>query len=159
MKNIIVIMLLAVSANSFGQSESFLTLKEKFADSGNVTSLKVGGFLIRAVLWFGDEKETEGLRDISSIRLMNIPQHELASRNLKLSGFKKLLARDNFEEVVSVKEKGDLITVYVQDHGKSDNYYMMLVESDTEITAIEIEGDIDPAKLVDSHCKGNLSNL
>lgn len=159
MKNILALAFLTLTISSFGQSESFLTLKEKF-EGENVKSLNVGGFLLRTALWIARESDfKEEFGSVRSVRLITIPQHEFVSRKLKVSGFKKVLAKDGFDEMVSAKQNGALITVYMQDQGKRDNLYFVLVENDQDITAIEIKGLIDPKKLIESNSKERITSL
>jgi hypothetical protein len=99
MKNILALVLITASLSTFAQSESFLTLKEKFSDSRNVTSISVGGFILRtALLISGEDDYRDEFGDVSNVRLINIPIEELDKRNLKISGFKKVLRNDNFED-------------------------------------------------------------
>jgi hypothetical protein len=160
MKNILALVLITASLSTFAQSESFLTLKEKFSDSRNVTSISVGGFILRTALLISGEDDYRGeFGDVSNIRLINIPIEELDKRNLKISGFKKVLRNDNFEEVVSASEDGEHVTIYMQERKRNKNLYFLLIEGEDQILAIEIKGYLDPKKLLETNSKERLTSL
>jgi hypothetical protein len=150
MKNILTLMLVFSVASAFSQSKSFEILCEKFKGENDVTSVSVGGFLLKTAIWLSGEKELRNeVGDIKSVRLINIPQREITRQNLHLSGFKKVLAKDNFEEVLLNKDKGELITVYICENQKASNLYFFLIEEADEVTAIEIKGHLDPRKIIE----------
>jgi hypothetical protein len=160
MKNILALVLITASLSTFAQSESFLTLKEKFSDSRNVTSISVGGFILRTALLISGEDDYRGeFGDVSNVRLINIPIEELDKRNLKISGFKKVLRNDNFEEVVSASEDGEHVTIYMQERKRNKNLYFLLIEGEDQILAIEIKGYLDPKKLLETNSKERLTSL
>ena len=159
MKHIVTLLLIigSLSSTSFAQSKSFRTLQNKFHGAEDVVSFSVGGFVLRTALWLSDEDEDFGV--IKSVRIMSIPMRELRDRDLKVSGFRKLLLHDDFEEMVSASDNGDYATVYMQEHGKNNNLYFLLVESDDELTAIEIKGYLDPKKLLEEKNHERLTSL
>jgi hypothetical protein len=154
MKHLITLLFLLATVAAFSQSNSFLTLKEKFHGDREVTSLSVGGFLLKTALLFsGEDDFRDEFGNVRNVRLINIPQEAFEDRHLKLSGFKKVLRRDNFEEVVRSREGNEEVTVYIQEHGSDSNLYFILVEEASEVTAIEIKGKIDPKIIVQNHSK------
>jgi len=152
MKTITVVLLLLMSSASWAQSESYAILKSRFAGDKDVFSFHAGGFLVQTALWFSGEDLGRDIGEIRDVRMINIPKEEIRSRGLRLSGFKKILADDGFEQIVSVKERGEEVTIYLQE-GKHDNRYFMLVEESNEVTAFEIRGNIDPHALAECHSK------
>ncbi len=68
-----------------------------------------------------------------------------------MKGFKSLMKQDGFEDLAQIIDKGEVVTIFVQE-GKSRAYnrYMMLIEEPSEIVAIELTGYLDPAKLIPS---------
>jgi len=160
MKNIFALVFTITSLTTFAQSESFLTFKENLADAEDAVSFKIGGFVLRTELWLSNESDVrDEFGEVHSLRFMNVPMDEVHKRNLKVSGFKSVLKNDHFEEVISASEDGDQVTVYMQERGKNNNLYFMLIESEDELTAIEIKGYLDPKKLLESNSKGKLTSL
>lgn len=160
MKSIFALVFTIASITTYAQSESFLTFKESLDDAEDVVSFKVGGFVLRTVLWLSGESDfKEEFGKVNSVRFIVAPIEELDKRKLKVSGFKKVLRHDHFEEMVSATEEGDRITVYMQERGKNKNLYFVLIESEDEIAAIEIKGYLDPKKLLESNSKEKLTSL
>ncbi|MEO7988124.1 MAG: DUF4252 domain-containing protein [Chryseolinea sp.] len=148
MKKIILstfIALLFVSASAFAQSESFVTLKDKFSGEDDVHHFAVSGFFARGILWMADEHEFySAIKDVKNVRLIVIPREAFKAQDVTLNGFKKVLKNDGFEELVRVKDSGDDVTLYHQSSPKKNDRYFVIVEDNDEIVGIEIKGYIDP---------------
>jgi len=154
MKSLFTILFVTAALASSAQSKSFSTLKSKFSEAEDVTSVRVGGFFLKTILWMAGESEwRDDFGTVSNVRVINIPQREFRSRQLSTAGFKKVLAGDNFEEVAATYDGGEHLTIYMQDREKGYDRYFLLVETKEEITAIEIKGEIDPGKIVKDHQK------
>ena len=140
------LLILLLSTIGFSQSKSFITLKEKFSGRSQVVSLHTSGFLARAVLKMAGEHEfVHAIKDIKHIRLMVIPKEAFKDRGVTLNGFKKFAKKDSFQEVAHVRDHGDDVTLLMQSSYKSnDNRYLLLVDDDNEVVAIEVKGYIDP---------------
>ena len=148
---------LLISASSFGQSNSYQALKSKFDDAPDVHSFNVNGFFCRMVLGMAGEWEfKDAIRDVNHVRLITIPTEEFKAQGLSISGFKKLLIKDSFEELASVRDNGDVINFYLQTSGRK-NRYMILVQEPNEVVAIELKGDIDVNKLLELEKNKSLS--
>jgi hypothetical protein len=158
MKTIVTILLLCISTLAFAQSKSFSTLREKFAKADDVTTVRVGGFVLRTILWMSNESEwSEDFGKIESVRVMNIPQREFLERNLSPKGFKNVLVNDDFEELATTFDNGEHLTIYLQDREKRPDLYFLLVESEKEVTAIEISGALNANKIIEHHQKKHLN--
>lgn len=136
---------LLFATTTMAQSDSFLTLKEKFSGSHDVFCFGTNGFLARTVLHLAGEHEfTHAVKDIHSIRLITVPMEAFRQQRVTLPGFKHVLSKDAFEELASVKDGSDHVTVYLKSTKDRDNRYMVLVEEPDEVVVIEIQGYIDP---------------
>ncbi len=141
--------ILCLSTVAFSQSNSFETLKDKFKHGYDVHTFGVNGFFCRMVLGLAGEWEfKEAIRDIQHVRLIVIPSEEFANRGLSVNGFKKLLKKDSFEELASVRDHGDDVSIYLQSSGKK-NRYMIVVQEPDEVVVIEMKGSIDMNLLLD----------
>ncbi len=154
MKKIILstcVALLIASASVFAQSESYLTLKDKFVGEEDVHYFSVSGFLARTVLLMADEHEFyQAVKDVKTIRLIVIPREAFKAQDVSVKGFKKVLLSDGFEELARVKDNGDDVTIYLQSSSKKKDRYFVLVEDNDEIVGIEIKGNIDPEFLLEN---------
>ena len=144
---LITVFVLGISA-SFAQSKSFQTLRDHFIDEENVHSFNISGFFCRAAMSFAIDDDDELLinmmNDIDHVRIIVIPKGEFKKQNLSVNGFKNYLAKDAFEEMMSVREKGDHVSVFMREDGNKKNRYFVLVEESDEVVAIEMKGYIDP---------------
>ena len=143
------IVLLIASASAIAQSESFLTLKDKFNREDDVHHFAVSGFFARSILWMADEHEFyHAIKDVKTIRLIVIPREAFKAQDVTVNGFKKVLKGDGFEELARVKDSGDDITIYHQNTGKKNDRYFVLVEDNNEIVGIELKGYVDAEYLM-----------
>ena len=134
---------LLISASSFSQSNSYQILKDNFTGRPDVHSFSVNGFFCRMILGMTDEWEfKEAIKDVQHVRIMTIPTEQFEARGLSVNGYKKLLKKDSFEELASVRDHGDHITFYLQSTGNK-NRYMIVVQEPDEVVVIEMKGYID----------------
>jgi hypothetical protein len=126
------------------QSDSFLTIKDTFQGSEDVHAFSVSGFLCRTVLWMADEHEfRDAITDIKSVKLIVVPKRHFSTQGLSVTGFKKVLKDDAFQELAHFRDNGDNITVFLQEKGKNKDRYFILVEDTDEVVGIEMKGRVD----------------
>lgn len=160
MKAIVTILLATFTSVAFSQSKSYSTLKHKFSGAENVTSVKISGLILKTALWIAGENDwSDDYGRVKSLRVMSIPQGEFRERNLSANGFKKVLVKDNFEEIASTFDNGERLTIYLREHKNASNLYFLVVESDKEVTAIEIKGYLNPQRIIEDHQKKHLNNI
>jgi hypothetical protein len=160
MKSIITILFITISSLAVAQSKSFSTLREKFVEADDVSSVRVSGFVLKTILWMAGETEwSDDFGKVKSVRVINIPQREFKERNLTPGGFKKVLAKDSFEEMASTLDNGERLTIYLKDRDQRSDLYFLLVENNSEVTAIEIRGELDPKKIIEDHQKNHLKKI
>jgi hypothetical protein len=143
---ILILFLLVSSISAFSQFSGFQTLKNKFGGKNEVFSITTSGFFARGVLLLAGEHDFKSaIKHIDQIRLITIPKPAFAQEKVTVNGFKKLLAKDSYEELTSVRDHDDEVTLYIQSGKRSKhNRYFLLVEGNSEVVAIEIKGYIDP---------------
>lgn len=95
----------------------------------------------------GEWEFREAISGVNSIRLITIPMSNFADKELSVGGFKKYMVTDHFESLVTVKEDGESVEVYLQQSGKQRDRYLVLVQEREEMTVIEINGYIDIQKM------------
>lgn len=144
------------------QSKSFQTLHDHFAGREDVHAFSINGFFCRLALSMAIDEDDELLRnlsrDIDHVRFMVIPKDEFYKQDLSVNGFKKYLLKDSFEQMMSVRDQGDNVNVYMREDGNHTNRYFVLVEETDEVVAIEMKGYIDPALFNTSDNKITLNN-
>lgn len=144
---IIALFVLGITS-SFAQSKSFQTLRDHFRDSEDVHAFSINGFLCRAAMSIAmdeDDNVLQGMMsDINHVRFIVIPKEEFGKQHLTVGGFKKYLLKDAFEEMMSVRDKGDHVSIFMREDSNKKNSYFVLVEESDEVVAIEMKGYIDP---------------
>ena len=140
------IILICTIGSAYSQSKSFVTLREKFSGDHNVFSFHTSGFFARMILGFAGEHEFQhAVKDIRDIRLIVIPKEAFREHDVTLNGFKKLAKKDSFQQLAHVHDHGDDVTLLMQPNAKGgDDRYLVLVDDDNEVVAIEVTGYIDP---------------
>lgn len=136
-------------SESNGQSQSFQTLKNKFSSADDVYSFKIQGFLARTVLRLAGEHEFKrAVKNVKSIRMITIPKSAFIEKSATVNGFKKVMASDSFQSLMTVREGADEMGIYVQSSNKpSLNRYLILIENLHEVVAVELKGYIDLKQL------------
>lgn len=154
MKTFVTILFISISSLAFAQSKSYATLKAKFSGDENVTSVKVGGFVLKTILWMAGESDwVDDFGTVRSVRVITIPQKAFREKKLSANGFKKVLAKDDFEEVASTYDHGERLTIFMRDYEKSSELYFLLVENGSDVVAIEIKGKLNPQQIIEDHQK------
>jgi len=140
-----IILSLVITTSALTQSKSFLTLKEKFSNGKDVYSFSTSGLFARTILWMAGEHEfNDAIKSIKNISLITVPKSAFKSEGVTVSGFKKVLREDSFEELVRVKDHGDDVTMYIKPTQNRNNRYIILVEEYDEVVVIELKGYVDP---------------
>lgn len=127
------------------QSESYQAFKYKFQGDENVFSFETGGLLARTVLLFsGDHEFRKAIRNVRHIRIMTVPGSAFEKNKVSLQGFQHVLKNDGYEKLVSVRDNGDNVSIYLQSGERNrDSRYFVLVDQKHEVVAIELYGNID----------------
>lgn len=152
MKNLVLITaFMLMAAAGFAQSKSFATLKDHFKGEDNVHAFTVGGWLANLALKFVDDEDinSHAIQKIGSIHLITIPKKHFEEQGLSVNGYKRYIAKDDaFEELLTVKDQGSHVSIFMKQLGEHYNRYLLLVEENEEVTAIEFKGYIDVDELM-----------
>ena len=144
----VILSLLLITA-CYSQSDSFLTLKEKFAYDEDVFSFSTSTFLAGSLIKLAGEHEFyDAVKRVKRISVITIPRESFRREEVSVSGFKKIMRKDSFKELARMKEDGDIITFYMKSTESMNNRYMILVEESDNVVAIELTGYIDPEFLL-----------
>jgi len=149
MKKISLLIIFAVFSTAiFAQSKSYMALYSHFKGKEDVHAFAVGGMICRLAVNLVSQ-ENDVLRtmtkDIRHIRLIVIPRDEFAKQNLSISGFKGYLQKDSFQEMATIREHGEVVSVFHRTDAGAKDRYFVLVEEAREVVAIEMKGTIDPS--------------
>ncbi|HRI79142.1 MAG TPA: DUF4252 domain-containing protein [Cyclobacteriaceae bacterium] len=144
----ILILFTAASVAAFAQSKSYEALYSHFKGKEDVHAFSMGGMLCRlAVNVMANDNDVlkAMVKDIRHIRFIVIPKNEFAKQNLSINGFKGFLKKDLFEEMATIRDHGDIVSVFHRTDANAKDRYFVLVEDQGKVVAIEMKGTIDPA--------------
>lgn len=100
-------------------------------------------------MW-GEHEFNDAIKGIRSIDLITVPKSAFGQAEVTVSGFKKVLKEDSFDELARVKDCGDDVTLYIRSTKSRNNRYIILIEQPEEVVVIELTGQIDPDFLLNS---------
>lgn len=146
----ILVILVSLSHLSFAQSESYEQLREQFIDRDNVHSFSVSGLWCRMLMgWVIEEDEPfrQALQEIKHVRALIVPQQEWERDFRSSAEFLRSLKSDGFEELATIRDRGEKISFYVRPDGKRRNLYFILIEESNEVVALELRGYLEPELL------------
>jgi hypothetical protein len=107
--------------------------------------------LARAALWASGETEiNDAIKRIHNIQLMVVSKDAFREKRVTVAGYKRVLAKDHYSELLHAKDGGDDVTVYIKPAGSRNNLYMILVEEPDEVVAIHFEGYVDPTAILNA---------
>lgn len=139
-------LLLTISvANS--QHNSIRVLKDRFRGEADVHSFKLEGLMARLALKMIDDHEfKEAISGVRSIEFITIPKEAFIQQRVSVSGYKKFLEENHFENLMEVKDNGEVIS-FLLAPGKKRDYYVVIIDNPREVLVFELKGFIDPAML------------
>jgi Domain of unknown function (DUF4252) len=143
-KPLILLAFVIFAGQAFAQSDSYQTLKDTFKKGDDVYSVSVSGMLCRTILRMAGEHEfRDAITDVKNIRVIVIPGTEFKRRGLSVAGFKKILKDDSFQELATVRDNGDDVSIFLQEGSKNRDRYFILVDEGDEVVGVEIKGTMD----------------
>jgi Domain of unknown function (DUF4252) len=143
-KHLILLAFIVFAGQTFAQSDSYQTLKDTFKQGDDVYSVSVSGMLCRTILRMAGEHEfRDAITDVKNIRVIVIPTTEFKKRDLSVAGFKKILKEDAFQELATVRDSGDDVSVFLQEGSKNRDRYFFLIDEGDEVIGVEIKGTVD----------------
>lgn len=130
-----------------GVSEAFT--KYRFKDG--VTTITIPGWVIGIAANFGDidKNERDLLHSIDKVRVLVVEDHELNAKiNLHKEFSTKINRNNDYEELLSVQDENDNITIFGKMEENVITEMVILVGGDDN-ALIYVRGEIDPEILKD----------
>jgi hypothetical protein len=130
-----------------GVSEAFT--KYRFKDG--ITTITIPGWVIGIAANFGDidKNERDLLHSIDKVRVLVVEDHELNAKiNLHKEFSTKINRNNDYEELLSVQDENDNITIFGKMEENVITEMVILVGGDDN-ALIYVRGEIDPEILKD----------
>ncbi len=143
----IIVMTLVSCQRSNSKGETVINSYENMA---GVYTFKIPPGLV-AVFITGDENKElrESMRDMESVKIMLVDLGKTESKDIH--GFSKdfisKLKEGGFEEMMTLNESGEKITLMMVEEGELIKEMMALFMSKDEFLGLSLTGEIDPAEM------------
>jgi hypothetical protein len=140
-----------------GVSEAYT--KYRFKDG--VTTITIPGWVINLAANFGDieKSERELLQSIDKVRVLVVEDDDLNARiNLHREFSTKINRKNDYEELITVRDKNEDITIF----GKMDEFVikeMVILVGGQDNAMIYVRGEIDPRILKEQINKNNVNTF
>lgn len=168
MKNLIILLLMAIAIPSFGQTKAVKKFYKKYKNTENVTNVNIEGWILKMVATFADDEDLpkDIIRKISHLRILVFEEGNPVSRyeyNQLISEVKS----DDFETLLTVRDGKDNVELMIRENAESITDALLFVRSTDEFVLLSLEGafslndlknlnlDIDEADHFE-HIKGEL---
>jgi hypothetical protein len=145
---IAVIFLLSSCEYHPGVSEAFA----KYRFKKGVTTITVPGWVIGLAAQFGDleDNERDLVESIDKVRVLVVENEELNQRiNLHREFSEKINRKNDYEQLLSVKDKNEDVTIFGKMDGNVITEMVVLVGGEENVL-VYVRGEIDP-KLIDKN--------
>ena len=148
------LMIVLLASSLSGQSDAIQQFFDKYRDAPETTNVKVGGLILDLAITFADtDEEAELLRKISRVRVMTLPEKSVVSTDDILALRQSVLA-DDFEELIQVRDEGDLINIYLREDAEAITDLLIMVDDGEELTCVSLEGRLQWEDLDDLDFEG-----
>lgn len=149
-KSILTLCIALLPLLSFAQSQSLSDFENKYKDHNSAFSLTLPGSMLKLASVFSEDASDENIQEvIKSIDTMHIfrlaKDEQITGSALK--GLQKSIAQENFADVMTTREKGATINILMREAGENIDQVIFLIESDKDLTILDISGKIDPEKV------------
>ncbi len=141
MKNLIILLFLAIAIPSFGQSDAVKNFYAKYKNTENIVNVNIQGWILKMVATFSDEDDMpkDLIRKISHLRVLVFEDGNPISKK----EYKNLLSdvkNDKFETLLTVRDGKDNVHLLVREEREIITDAIVLVRSDNEFVLVSLEG-------------------
>lgn len=154
MKKLILIMLLLPSI-AFGQSKSIEKFISEYQDNDDVSVVSVEGSLFSLIASMAsietdnaeENEEMEAIQrvfsNIESMKVVSVPYNVASFSNEKYKEFKGDLRKDDYSELMSLRDDGKNMTFMAQGTDSEVSNMVVLIDEDDKLTVLSVIGSVD----------------
>ena len=154
MKNLLIALLL-LPAVSFGQSKSIESFISQYQDNEEVSVVSIEGslFSLLASMADLDDEDAENYEEmeavkrvfsnIESMKIVSVPYKVAKFDNTKIKEFKSELKKDDYSELMSLRDDGKNMTFMAQGEDSELSNMVALIDEDDKLTVLSIVGSVD----------------
>ena len=145
-------MALCISYSSvFAQTESVKSFYDKYTNDVKASDYTIQGWLLKMASEFSDDAEAgKVLEKITQLRILVMEDgHPITSHEYK--DFLRVLNKDDFEELIKVKDKDCNVDFFIREQGESITNVLMMVHEKDGFVLLSLEGMLNLADLKNIH--------
>lgn len=146
MKRIILIIALIIPLIATAQESKLDSFFNKYSGQEGYSSVYITQYmfdLLKKVNNAEEEKEYEDITShLSGIKILTLSDGSSERKRAFLKELNELLPKDQYKELMVVKEGRETITFLIKENGKKISEFVMKIEQDNEPGIIFLEGDM-----------------
>ena len=124
----------------WGQNDPIDAFFQEYKGVAEATQIDLGGMILDfAISNADDEEEANLLRKISKLKVLTIPRGDLVSPE-KVMELRTAVMANDFEELIQVRDEGDLVSIFMREADDSITNLLLLVEEEDEFVFVSLEG-------------------
>ena len=140
MKKLILLVLLALPFSIIAQNAAIESFYQKYKDFEELSDVTLKGWLLKATSSGVDKDDANNvLNKITYFRALIMEDGNLV-KNSDYKSFMRAIKKDNFEELVKVKDKGSDIDILVRDQGDFITDAILVVSDEDQFILLSMEG-------------------
>lgn len=142
MKNIFSLSFLVLFSLSIiqAQNNSIESFYEQYAKDEKATNVTIKGWLLDIASHItSDESSKEVLSKITQLRVLLMEDGNPVTKK-ELSRLKKGIKKDQFEELLQIRDEGSHVDFYIREEGDHITNVLMLVNDNDEFVLLSLEG-------------------
>ena len=154
MKNLLIALLL-LPATVFGQSKSIESFINQYEDNDDVSVVSIEGSLFSLIASMADfedddsenDEEMEAVKrvfgNIESMKIVSVPYKVAKFDNTKIKEFRSDLKKDNYTELMSLRDDGKNMTFMAQGEESELSNMVVLIDEEDKLTVLSVIGSLD----------------
>jgi hypothetical protein len=131
------------------QSKAVVDFQDKYSNHEDVTHVTIKGPLfsfLASLADYDDDPEAQAFArvadGIKSMDILQVPFYETDLNREEITSLRKSLQKDNYEELIMVKEGRELVNILAQGGEDEIRNMLILVEKKDEFTLLSINGKL-----------------
>lgn len=137
---LIVVSLGFLGTSLFGQTDPIDAFFEQYREVAESSHIDLGGWALDLAINNTDDEEAKSLLSkITKLQVLTLPNEGVVNQDDVLALRTSALA-NRFEELMQIREDGDLINIYLREDGDAITDVLLLVEDEEELIFVNLKG-------------------
>ncbi|MEM1321051.1 MAG: DUF4252 domain-containing protein [Bacteroidota bacterium] len=128
------------------QSESITSFYNKYENLEEVTDLTLSGGLLKMISEYKGGDDQDPLQKVSHLRLLVMEERNAVQKN-DLKALFSGIQKENFEQLVQVRDEQTLVDIYIQEKDKLISNALLVVNEPDNFVMISLEGAFSLSEL------------